>query len=51
LGGNEGGLALAHHIDHLAQDVIDLIGEWNPFPVGAKEESGPGMPIEKTGQV
>ena len=51
LGGDEGGLALPHDLDHLAQDAVDLGGEGDLFAVGCRgggrarcgpRRSGPG---------
>jgi hypothetical protein len=37
LGGDEGGLALTHDFDHLAQDAVDLGGERDLLAIGAEQ--------------
>ncbi len=51
LGGDEGGHALPHSLDHLAQDAVYLDGEGDLFAIGAEEEARLGVTLDEAGQV
>lgn len=51
LGGNKGGLALTHDIDHLTQDAVNLGWERYLLVVGAQEKAGLGVALDRAGHV
>ena len=51
MGGDEGGLALPHDIDHLAQDAVDLGRERDLLAVRPEKEAWLGVALEETSEV
>lgn len=51
MGGDDGGFALAHDLDDLAQDTVDLSGEGDLLAVGAEEQAGFAVALDEAGQV
>jgi hypothetical protein len=51
LGRDESGLALAHDLDDLAEDAVDLGGEGDLLAVRSEEQAGLGVALDEAGQV